>query len=75
MLKLTNQDAIVNSFNNYFVSIADKITENLKRNMADQDSITNSVNLMNKSATNLCPAINWSYTSTADEENYKIPKK
>ena len=61
-VKVTNQYAIVNSFNNYFVSIADKITENLKSNIDDQDSITNSINLMNKSATNQCPTINWSYT-------------
>jgi hypothetical protein len=50
----------------YFVSIADKITENLKSNIADQDSIKNSINLINKSATNLCPTINWSYTLTAE---------
>jgi hypothetical protein len=55
-------NAIVNSFNNYFVSIADRITENT----ADQDSITNSINLMKKSATNRCPTINWSYTTTAE---------
>ena len=47
-VNVTNQDAIVNSFSNYFVSIAVKITENLKSNIADEDSITNSINLMKK---------------------------
>jgi hypothetical protein len=65
-VKVTNQDAIVNSFNNYFVYIADKISENLKRNIADQDSTTNSINLMKKSATNQCPIKNWPYISTAE---------
>jgi hypothetical protein len=65
-VKVTNQDTIVNSFNNYFVSVADKITENLKSNIADQDSITNPINLTKQSATNRCPIINWSYTSTAE---------
>jgi hypothetical protein len=46
----------------------DKVTENLKSNVADQHSIKNSINLMNKSATNQCPTINWSYTSTAEVE-------
>jgi hypothetical protein len=65
-VKVTNQDVIVNSFYNYFVSITDKITENLNSKIADQDSMTNSINLMKKSATNRCPIINWSYTSTAE---------
>jgi hypothetical protein len=65
-VKVTNQHVIVNSFYNYFVSITDKITENLKSNIADQDSITNSINLVKKSSTDQCPIINWSYTWTAE---------
>jgi hypothetical protein len=63
---VTSQDAIVNSFNNYFVSMAGKIPENLKNNIANHDNIMNPINLLKESTTNRCPIINWSYTSTAE---------
>jgi hypothetical protein len=64
--KITDQNAISNSFNKYFVSIADMITENLVSNTLDPGNIMNSIKLMKKHFTNQCPKINWSYTSTVE---------
>jgi hypothetical protein len=64
--KITDQNAIENSFNKYFASIADKITENLESNTPDQGNIMNSIKLMKKNFTNQCPKIIWPYTSTVE---------
>jgi hypothetical protein len=65
-VKITDQNAIANSFNKYFVSIADKNTENLESNTPNQGNIMNPIKLMRKNFINHCPKINWSYTSTAE---------
>jgi hypothetical protein len=65
-VKITDQNAIANSFNKYFVSIADKNTENLESNTPDQGNIMNPIKLMRKNFADQCPKINWSCTSTAE---------
>jgi hypothetical protein len=69
-VNITDQNAIANSFNKYFVSIADKNTEKLESNAPDQGNIMNPIKLMRKNFTDQCPKINWSYTWTAEVNRF-----
>ena len=69
MLKLlTNQQSIANSFNNYFLTVADKISSNIKN---DKTSLNcnNPIHCLHKKFKLLCSNMKLKYTTPKEIEN------
>jgi hypothetical protein len=63
---MDNHDMIANTFNKYFISVADLIISGVKSGNNDHENNTNSMNDLFHNFKYPFPNIQWLYTSTGE---------